>query len=117
MIENNLIDENIARVKGSLENTHTLEVVPEPYKKIAERFEEVKRKGESVILEEGSFPHTDSTVVYIEHIADRWVGGYSITRHEGKEIKLPKTIHYSDIYIQDKSHKVKIIFEGANPYE
>lgn len=117
MTENNLIDENMIKVRKSLENSHTLEVVPEPYKAIARKFKEVKELGQSVIVEEGGFPHTDSTVMYIENIADRWVGGYSYLRHEGNLVKVPKTIHYSDIYINDKSHKIKIVFEGANPYE
>lgn len=116
MTEFNLIDENMNKVRKSLENSNSLEVTPEPYKAIAERFKEVKENGESVIVEEGGFPHTDSIVMYIEHITDRWVMGYSYLRHEGELVRVPKTIHYSDIYINDKSHKIKIIFEGANPY-
>ena len=112
----NLIDENMSRVRKSLDTNNTLEVVPEPYLKIAKRFEDVMRNKESIIVEEGSFPYTDSTVMYISHVDDRWVGGYSLTRHNGEEVKIPKTIHYSDIYVTDKSNKVKIVFEGAHPY-
>lgn len=113
----NLIDNNMKKVKASLQYQNTVGAPPLPYIGIAKKFQEVKDRNESVIVEEGGFPHTDSTVMYIEHVADRWVGGYSYVRNEGKTIKIPKTIHYSDIYVSDKNHKIKIIFEGANPYE
>lgn len=113
----NLIDTNMNQVRESLGNANSSDVLPLPYKEIAKKFEEVKAKGESIIIEEGGFPYTDSTVMYIEHVTDRWAGGYSLIRHEGEEVKVPKTIHFSDIYVKDKSHKVRIIFEGANPYE
>lgn len=113
---NNLIDDNINMVMESLKGNSFKDSVPNPYKDIAEKFREVKEKNEAVIIEERGFPHTDSTVMYIDNVTDRWVGGHSIVRHEGETIKIPKTIHYSDIYMQEKSRKVKIIFEGANPY-
>ncbi|MGI4563124.1 hypothetical protein ACR2XK_26220, partial [Klebsiella pneumoniae] len=104
----NLIDKNMNQVKESLGNANSSDVLPLPYKDIAKKFEEVKEKGESIIIEEGGFPYTDSTVMYIEHVTDRWAGGYSLIRHEGEEVKVPKTIHFSDIYVKDKSHKVRI---------
>ena len=113
----NLIDTNMNKVKETLRDVNSSDVLPLPYKAIAKKFEKVKEKKESIIIEEGGFPYTDSTVMYVSHVSDRWVGGYSIIRHEGKEVKIPKTIHFSDIYVKDKSHKVRIIFEGANPYE
>ncbi|WRW34712.1 hypothetical protein CF5_0145 [Staphylococcus phage CF5] len=113
----NLIDTNMLKVKETLGNANSTDVLPLPYIEIAKKFKEVKDNKESIIIEEGGFPYTDSTVMYITHVASRWVGGYSLVRHEGKEIRVPRTLHYSDIYVKDKSHKVKIIFEGANPYE
>lgn len=113
----NLIDSNMSQVRATLGNANSLDVLPLPYIDIAKKFQQVKDDGESIIIEEGGFPYTDSTVMYIEHVTDRWVGGYSLIRHEGEQVKVPKTIHYSDLYVKDKSHKVRIIFEGANPYE
>lgn len=113
----NLIDDNMKKVKDSLQYHNTVGAPPLPYISIANKFKQVKDNNESVIIEEGGFPHTDSTVMYIDYVSDRWVGGYSYVRNEGKNIKIPKTIHYSDIYVKDKNHKIKIIFKGANPYE
>ncbi|AAX92404.1 hypothetical protein TwortDSMZ_154 [Staphylococcus phage Twort] len=114
---NNLIDDNIKKVKRALVDTNSLDIVPEPYLAIASKFKKVREKGESVILEEAGFPHTNSTIMYIDYVSDRWVLGYSYTKSERETVKIPRTIHYSDIYVTDKSHKVNVIFEGENPYE
>lgn len=113
----NLIDQNIDRVKQSLSETNSKDATPREYISIAKKFQKVKDTNESVIVEEGTFPHTDSNVMYINYVSDRWVGGYSLLRYENSTVKVPRTIHYSDIFVRDKNHKIKIIFEGANPYE
>lgn len=112
----NLIDKNMEKVKESLKDFYDPHFTPKPYKKIEDKFRRVMENNEQVIIEEGGFPHTDSTVMYVTHVTDRWVGGYYHIRHEGNKVKIPKTIHYSDLFMDDKSHKIRVIFEGANPY-
>ncbi|UVD42776.1 hypothetical protein [Staphylococcus phage vB_SauM-V1SA22] len=114
---NNLIDRNINSVKEALGRANTNDVLPSPYIEIAERFKKARDTKEAIIVEEAGFPYTDSTVMYIEHVESRWAGGYSLVRYNGSEVKVPKTIHYSDIYVSNDVHRIKIVFEGAHPYE
>lgn len=112
----NMIDDNLERIKQSLKYESYLDCVPEPFKDIKTRFKYIKEQGLYIIYEESGFPYTDAMVIYITDVYDRWCRGYSITRFNGVNVKVPRTIHYSDIYVQDKYNKVKIIVEGANPY-
>src|SRR5699024_427556 len=113
----NLRDAHMNQVREYLRSANCSDVLHLASIDKAKTDKEVKEEGTSLIMEEDGFPNTYSTVMYIEHGTDRWAGRYCLIRHEGEEVKLPKTIHFSDIYVKDKSHKVRIIFEGANPYE
>lgn len=113
----NMIDKNIDSIKKSLQDHINTNEIPTVYKGIKEKFEHIKNENKYIIYEETSFPYTDVTVIYITDVYDRWCKGYSIARFENKDIHIPRTIHYSDIYVQDKYNKVKIIVEGAHPYD
>lgn len=90
----NMIDDSLERIKQSLEDDSYLEEVPEPFKDIKTRFKHIKDNNLYIIYEESGFPYTDAMVMYITNVYDRWCRGYSVTRFEGMNIQIPRTIHY-----------------------
>ncbi|XWX29967.1 hypothetical protein KQUDLBSD_CDS0135 [Staphylococcus phage PG-2021_40] len=91
--------------------------VPIPFMKFKDKLTRYLNSGKPIIVEDSGFPSTSSNKVFINHVGDRWVGGYSEVYYNGEKIKVPHTIHYSDLYINHPNYKKKIIFIEENPYE
>lgn len=90
---------------------------PVPFRKYQDRLQVCKTTKEPIIVEDSGFPYTESYKMHITYVGSHWVGGYSETFHEGQTIKIPRTIHYADLYINHPNYKKKIIFVEENPYE
>ncbi|AYJ76331.1 hypothetical protein BSP12_145 [Bacillus phage BSP12] len=80
-------------------------------KKLLKTIEEGKR----VLIDIKDSYSVQTVVVRFEYVHDRWAMGKSICYLDGKEVKVPYTIHYSDIICNRM--KVKVITEGDNPFE
>lgn len=99
------------------EYVNSKEQVPIPFMKYKDKLLRYLKSGKPIIVEDSGFPSTSSDKIYINHVGDRWVGGYSEVYYNGEKIHVPHTIHYSDLYINHPNYKKKIIFIDENPYE
>lgn len=90
---------------------------PIPYRQYKDKLKRYMDKKEPILVEDNSFPNTSSIKMYINHVSDRWVGGYSEVLYEGRMVRVPYTLHYSDLYISNPNYKKKIRFINENPYE
>lgn len=97
--------------------------VPLPLLAVRERFLKAKKQGTRVLIENSELSSAHAVTVAIEHVAERWCLGYQTVLYYGQEIRIPHTIHYTDVYGVNEnerrrsSKQVKIIFEGENPFE
>lgn len=89
--------------------------VPEAYQRIKRNLEKTKEQGKKVLIDIKDSYSVQTVIVQFHHISDRWAMGYSICYHDGHEVKVPYTIHYSDIYC--KRLNIKVIVEGESPFE
>lgn len=90
---------------------------PIPFRKYQNKLSIYKENGEPIIVEDSGFPYTESYKMYITYVGSHWVGGYSESFFNGERVKIPRTVHYSDLYITHPNYKKKIIFVEENPYE
>jgi hypothetical protein len=88
--------------------------VPDPYAKIKERLLTIKDADKRVAINVKDSYSLQTVVVKLEYVHNWWAMGKAICYHEGEEILVPYTIHYSDIYC--KKLNVKVIVEGESPY-
>lgn len=95
---------------------------PNAFVGIRTMFQEAKDKGVQVIIESSEINNMDSVRLTIDYIGDRWCSGYETKWYGGEEVKIPRSIHYSEIYVSthepDSSKvKTKLFFRGDNPFE
>lgn len=90
---------------------------PIPYIDIKRKMQTWFETGEPILVEDSSFPSSSSTKIYINYVGDRWVGGYSEVLYLGSIVKVPETIHYSDLYTTNPTIKKRIVPVKDNPYE
>lgn len=86
---------------------------PEAYVRIKKRLQKIKSRNNRVLMDIKESYSVQTVVVELEEVYDRWAKGSSICYLEGEEVKVPYTIHYSDIYC--KIFNIKFIEEGENP--
>jgi hypothetical protein len=89
--------------------------VPKPYQEISKRLQNTVDNGKRVLVDIKDSYSVQTIVVRFEYVHDRWAMGKSICYLEGREVAVPYTIHFSDIYC--KKMKIKVITEGDNPFE
>lgn len=90
---------------------------PIPFRKYQDKLSRYKEDGRPIIVEDSGFPYTESYSMVITFVGTHWVGGYSESFFNGEKVKIPRTIHYSDLYINHPNYKKKIMFVEENPYE
>lgn len=93
--------------------TASVPVVLEP---IRQQFIEAMEKGTSILIENSELNAVHSVAIKLSYIGERWCLGYETLHHLGQEIKIPYTVHYTDLYTNKESGKIKVIFEGENPF-
>ena len=89
--------------------------VPKPYLEIKKFIQKTIDEGKRVLIDVKDSYSVQTVVVRFEYVHDRWAMGKSICYLEGKEVEVPYTIHYSDIFC--KRLKIKTIVEGDNPFK
>lgn len=89
--------------------------VPPPYLEIKKKLTKVMKEGKKVLIDIKDSYSVQTVVVKLEYVHDRWVLGKSTCYHDGMEVEVPYTVHYSDIY--SKQSKIKFIVEGDNPFD
>lgn len=94
---------------------HDSSGVPKPYQKIKQKLQKTIDEDKRVLIDIKDSYSVQTVVVQFEYVNDRWAMGKSICYLEGEEVRVPYTIHYSDIYC--KKSKIKIITEGENPFD
>lgn len=94
--------------------------LPKEFKKIKENFQRAKDEGRTILLENNEFRSAYSVTLKLHYIGDRWCMGYARYLHLGKEVRVPYTIHYSDVFSSDTPNSaaknMTIIFKGDNPF-
>ncbi|USL89329.1 RNA-binding protein [Bacillus phage vB_BceH_LY2] len=87
---------------------------PISFEVIKNRVETLIKKQNKVLLEIKDSYSVQTVVVTFTKAYDRWAVGQSICYFEGEEIKVPYTVHYSDILC--KKLGIKTIVQGSvNP--
>lgn len=125
LVITNTISEELAEFSQSLNNEQATYKVGTPiaFYEIRKRFIKAKKEGKRVLLENSDLRSANSVVLTIDYIGSRWCSGYQTVLYFGKELKIPYTIHYSDVYgavgnMNNRAKRqVKVIFEGENPFE
>lgn len=88
---------------------------------IRERFMKALEDGTEILIENSELSSAHSVVIKLAHVAGRWCLGYQTILYYGEEVKVPHTIHFTDVYGVNESERrrssrqVKIIFKGENP--
>lgn len=79
-----------------------------------------KEEGTPILVENNEFRHPSSIKMKLEYVGDRWCTGRVRYIRAGKEVFIPYTINYSDMYSKGTSgaaaKNLKIIFKGGNPF-
>ncbi|ASU01032.1 hypothetical protein ANTHONY_192 [Bacillus phage Anthony] len=89
------------------------DTAPLSYNVVKERIDKIVKDGKPIILEIKDAYSVQTSMVILEESYDRWAKGYSTCYYDGEEVKVPYTIHYSDILC--KRVGVKTIVKGMNP--
>jgi len=87
---------------------------PEPYLDIKRKLQKTMKEGKRVLIDVKDSYSVQTVIVEFEYIGNRWAMGKSICYLNGEEVKVPYTIHYSDIWC--KRLGIKVITEGDNPF-
>ncbi|QVW29000.1 hypothetical protein [Bacillus phage SWEP1] len=88
---------------------------PLSYTLIREKIRNIIKKDKKVLLEIKDSYSTQTVIIQFEKAYDRWAMGTSICYFEGEELRVPYTVHYSDILC--KKIGVKTILEGMRPID
>lgn len=86
---------------------------PKAYKKIKDKLEKTKANGKRLLIDIKDSYSVQTIVVELKYVHDRWAMGTSVCYANGKEVLVPYTIHYSDIYCNKMN--IKVIVEGERP--
>lgn len=93
---------------------------PIEFKEVKDMFQKAMLEDKRVLIEHNELNLAHSVVVELEYIGERWCMGKTVYYQNNVEVRVPYTIHYSDIYTakttNSTSRNTKIIFEGANPF-
>ncbi len=91
-----------------------------PFLDIKKRFLYAKEHNIPIILENSGLNNSQSVVLDLSFVGDKWAMGYVTYYSAIRTESTPYTIHYSDLYCAGKQSKknkrVKVIFKGDNPY-
>lgn len=86
---------------------------PKPYKRIKDKFDRVKDSGKRLLIDIKDSYSVQTIVVSLDYVHDRWAKGHSVCYADGKEVLVPYTIHYSDVYCNQMN--IKVVVEGERP--
>jgi len=86
---------------------------PTSYAVVKEEMERLISKNLPVIVEVKTAYAVQTSVMYLTEAYNRWATGYTEGYIEGELVKIPQTIHYSDILC--KKTGVKTISKGMLP--
>jgi hypothetical protein len=89
--------------------------VPKPYEAIQRRIQKTIEEKKQVLIDIKDSYSTQTVIVRFDLATPRWAKGTSVAYNEDGEIKVPYTIHYSDILC--KTAKIKVIVEGDDPFK
>lgn len=90
---------------------------PKEFVGIKNRFLEAKELNTPVLIERSTLSLAQSVVIELKYIGDKWCMGTTTYTRYGKEVEVPYTISYADLYITDPTvNTPKIVFKGANPF-
>ncbi|UPI12649.1 hypothetical protein [Bacillus phage SBSphiJ4] len=87
---------------------------PHLYLDIKKKLQKIAEEGKRVLIDTKDSYSVQTVCLKFDYISDRWARGTSICYLDGKEVKVPYTIHYSDIVCSRMN--VKVIMEGDNPF-
>lgn len=104
----NTLDFYRERIKDSGAST------PQEYLDIKEKLETAMLSGKRVLVNVRDSYNLQVAVLQLHYVQERWAMGYSICYMGREEVKVPYTVHYSDIYSQRT--KIKLIVEGEDPF-
>lgn len=105
--------------KGAVRDCYT----PPALIDIRKRFERAMEEGTDILIENAELSSAHAVVIKISHVAGRWCMGYQEILYFGEIVKVPYTIHFTDVYgineseRRKNSRQVKIIFKGENPFD
>lgn len=88
---------------------------PKEYLDIKKKLEDAMEGGKRVIINVRDSYNLQVAVLHLKYVHERWAMGHSVSYSGKREINVPYTIHYSDIYCQHT--KIKLIVEGDNPFD
>ncbi len=81
---------------------------------------QAKEEGKLILVENNEFRSAHSVKMKLVYVGDRWCMGHVRYVHLGKEVLVPYTIHYSDMFASDSptavAKNMTIIFKGENPF-
>lgn len=94
---------------------------PQEFLEVKEKFSEAMANNTEILIENSELSAANSVVIQLAYVGDRWCMGYQHILYYGNDVKVPYTIHYSDVYgsqdrIKSRRRPVKILFKGANPF-
>lgn len=96
---------------------------PVALRPIRYKFKKAMETNTPVLVENADLSSPHSVVIDISYIGERYCMGYQTILYYGQEIKVPHTIHYTDVYGQYESERRKnkghprIIFYGDDPFK
>lgn len=91
---------------------------PKEFVEIKQKFVEAKEMNTPVLIERSTLGLAQSIVIELKYIGNKWCMGTTTYYRYGKEVEIPYTISYVDIYTTDPTvNTPNIIFKGANPFD
>lgn len=94
---------------------------PEEFLEVKQKFQEAKDNGTEILIENSELSAANSVVIQLEYVGNRWCMGYQHILYYGQDVKVPHTIHYSDVYgsqdgVTSRRRPVKVLLKGVNPF-
>lgn len=83
------------------------------FEKLIKKLKQAKQNHDPVIVESGATGLSESHVVYIDFVGDRWAKGHHIIYNdEGDEVQVPETITYASVINDKRYFNTHITFKG-----
>lgn len=109
---------SVSEMLGNIKVPKKVDRTPKEFRKIKAKFEEAYRNKTPILIERSALNLTQSVVIELESVQDKWCMGKTTYQRVDGEIKVPYTISYVDLYITDPAvNRPKIIFKGENPFD
>ena len=88
------------------------------YDEIREKFMYAMENDISILIENVELSLTQAVVIKLDYVGERWCKGIATYHRRDGDVKVPYTIHYSEMFIRTGSQvkSANIVFKGDNPY-